>query len=249
MEGNEGDRIPSDADDRIREFFHYGQAGRCISSVTHDVNNFLGAITAYADLIEMDSNLGAEGARMLNEIVEGARRCSTLLNSLVMVTRLERDDTTILDPVVLMESVVDLRRHYIKKQSVTLQTSYPRSCASISANQPRLAAGLLALVMNALEAVDDSSDGRIRLAIDSSEDMLNFYVWNSGPELSTEELTKLLHPYVSTRPGCHVGLGLDLARSAAEYHGGALEYAPEYGFRLSVSKSLAAIMRHEDVVR
>ena len=38
--------------------FRASQVGSCVSSVTHDVNNYLGAILAYADLLGMSGNVG-----------------------------------------------------------------------------------------------------------------------------------------------------------------------------------------------
>jgi C4-dicarboxylate-specific signal transduction histidine kinase len=129
--------------------------------------------------------------------------------------------------------------------SVTLETHYPECAPSISANQPRLAAGLLALIMNALEAIEGLEHPVMRVTIETSPENMYFRVWNSGPIILAEDMARNLTPYVSTREGCHIGLGLDLARNAALFHGGALTYDPESGFCLAISKFGAQIANTE----
>ncbi|NIA16378.1 MAG: hypothetical protein GWP08_20145, partial [Nitrospiraceae bacterium] len=65
--------------DRVALLFRYGQVGRCVSSVTHDVNNVLGAIQAYSELLDLDENLSDESRRMTMQIGEGVAKCSALL--------------------------------------------------------------------------------------------------------------------------------------------------------------------------
>ena len=60
-----------DARERLTRLFRHAQVGRSVSSVTHDLNNYLGAIMAYAELAGMDKGISADTARMLGEGRDG----------------------------------------------------------------------------------------------------------------------------------------------------------------------------------
>ena len=66
------------ADDETREklarLYRYAQVGHCVSSVTHDVNNFLGAVLAYAELVGLEKNQTPEALRMLGEVMSAVRK-------------------------------------------------------------------------------------------------------------------------------------------------------------------------------
>jgi signal transduction histidine kinase len=62
---------------QLESLLHQAQTGRNINNVTHDVNNLLGAIMAYAELIEMDSD-DPEVNRMLREIVTAVEKGSAI---------------------------------------------------------------------------------------------------------------------------------------------------------------------------
>ena len=85
MEDNTIDQIDLNTDagrEKLTLLFRYAQIGRCVNSVTHDVNNYLGAIMAYAELIGLDAQLPDDSQRMIGEIVSAVRKSSDLINNL-----------------------------------------------------------------------------------------------------------------------------------------------------------------------
>lgn len=89
---------------------------------------------------------------------------------------------------------------------------------------------LVNLVRNAIEAMQDLSVERRRLAIQScSEDgLICIRVKDSGPGISPEHLSRLFEPFFTTKRG-GMGLGLSISRSIMEAHGGTLSAEPTAG--------------------
>jgi len=222
--------------ERVARLFRYAQIGQCVNSVTHDVNNYLGAIMAYAELVGLEASISNESRRMLGEIVNAVRRSSTLVGNLTDVARKERPDVRIMLPDQLVERVLDLRRYDIKVINAQIDTCYEEGISSIAIDLPKMEQALIYLVANAIEAVEGCETRRIRLAIHSTEDAVVITFWNSGPTVQEAHRETIFDRFFTTKDGLHLGLGLPISREVAQYHGGTLTYDPETGFVMTIPK-------------
>ena len=218
--------------DRVTALFRYAQVGLCVNSVTHDINNYLGAILAYAELVDMSEALSPEGRRMMREIIEGVRRCTSLLNPLTVIARREKPSVTVVDPVRLLEQVVELRSHDLRFQRIQLDQESAPDVPSFVADHPKLELALMYLLTNACEAVD--GDKRVRVGVHYADDLYTFTFWNSGSPLPDDAPEAIFHPFTTAKDGSHLGLGLAMARDIAAQHDGTLTYSPAQGFVMAL---------------
>lgn len=227
--------------DRLMRVFRYTHIGQCVNSVTHDVNNFLGAIMAYAELVGLDEGLTAESRRMLDEIISAVRKSSALVSNLTDVARRERPDVRILDPAQVLSRVIDLRRYDIKVSRIHLETDLSDDVtAAVAVDLPKLQQALMCLVTNAVEQLDGQDQAQLHLRVAKDDDAVRIRVWNSGPGVPEEDRERMYEPFFTTKDGAHLGLGLTLAREVAALHDGELVYDDEAGFvlHLPVKNSL-----------
>ncbi|MBM3289324.1 MAG: HAMP domain-containing histidine kinase [Candidatus Hydrogenedentes bacterium] len=223
-----------DARDRLHRLFRHAQVGRSVSSVTHDLNNYLGAIMAYAELVGMDEGLGADSARMLGEVVNAVKKSSALVASLTDVARKEKPDVRVMDPVQLAERVLDLRRYDLRVANIALETRYDDGLPLLSINLPRLQLALMYLISNAIEALDGREKKNLAINVSKTGDgVAIMFADNAGP-IADDVQSEMFDPFYTTKGVDHLGLGLTLARIAVEEHGGALDYTPDTAFTLTL---------------
>ena len=223
-----------DARARLTRLFRHAQVGRSVSSVTHDLNNYLGAIMAYAELAGMDKGISADTARMLGEVVTAVKKSSGLVAGLTDVARKEKPDVRIMDPAQLIERVLDLRRYDLRVANVTLTTDYAPNLPLLSINLPRLQLALMCLVSNAIEAMDGTERKKLSVNADKSDDGVSIALKDSGAPIPEELSEQIFTPFYTTRGVDHLGLGLSVARATVEDHGGTLEYDPGNGFVIAL---------------
>lgn len=224
--------------ERIEPLFRYAQVGRCVNSVTHDVNNYLGAMLAYMELIAMDGTLSDESRLMLDDMTGALRKCTDLVASMTGIARKGRPVATLTDPGKIVAQVKALRDYSCRVAGAVLEVQCDEPLSSVIVNAPQLVQALLYVVMNAEEAVVSAPAAQrvIRLHVRDAGDSIDIAVWNSGPEVPEADRDRIFEQFYTTKETEHLGLGLTFARETAMEHGGTLSYTPAEGFVFSLPK-------------
>lgn len=223
-----------DAQQRVARLFRYGQVGQCVNSVTHDINNLLGAIIAYAELIAMHDDVSAESQRMLNEIISGVRKCNHLVTCLTAIARPEQPNVSVADPGTLMEHMLLVRQYDFRLASVKLDVQYDDSLPTLAVDQPRLELALLYLINNALEEAGTRADKHVSVRVVRAADGVAYEVCNAGGPIAEAAQERMFDYFYSTKDSHHLGMGLPIAREIARQHSGELTYDAARGFVLQL---------------
>ena len=104
---------------------------------------------------------------------------------------------------------------------------------------------ILNLIMNAIEAMSEISEGSRELLINTSIDApgsVIVAVRDSGPGLSPATLARIFEAFYTTKAS-GLGIGLSICRSIVEAHGGRLQSEPNPGGGAIFRFTLAGIGR------
>ena len=229
--------LPSAQDlQRSAKTFRYAQIGRCVNSVAHDMNNYLGAIMAYAELVGLEDSLNEESSRMLQEILQAVRKSTSLISNLTDIARKMRPDIRVVDLVQLVENVVELRNYDVKVSGAHIEMDCPNDAGAMAVDLPELERAMISLLNNAIEALENADEKRIRLWLHDEGERVEFGVWNSGADIPEDLHDVIFQPFFTTKDDTHLGLGLFVAREIAALHGGDLSYEPGKGFVMRLPK-------------
>ncbi|MCC6142927.1 MAG: HAMP domain-containing histidine kinase [Candidatus Hydrogenedentes bacterium] len=222
--------LQSDAfQQRLMLLFRHAMVGRCVNGVTHDVNNYLGAVLAYAELIGYEENLSAESRRMLDEIVDGIKRSSDLMGTLTGIARKDRQRVSLTHIEELLRHTVQLQQYNNRLAQTQVETVFHETPRAVPANAPRLELAFQALLLNAMEAVEGAPRRIIRIRTDYDASCCTVEFWDSGSGMGGESAENYFAPFTTTKDEFHLGLGLAFARQVVQEHGGTLAYQPGTG--------------------
>jgi signal transduction histidine kinase len=113
-------------------------------------------------------------------------------------------------------------RSELLRNGVSLQTELAQGLPVIQGDRIQLQQIVLNMIMNAVEAMSEASNGPRDLLISTAEDMSKgvlVTVRDSGPGLSPENRDRLFDAFYTTKSG-GMGMGLSICRSIIEAHGG-----------------------------
>jgi signal transduction histidine kinase len=111
---------------------------------------------------------------------------------------------------------------------VEIERGYEPELPTIAAYGSELNQVWMALLENALDAIDDN--GRIKLVARRSGDMLLIEVWDNGLGIPKDQQDRIFEPFFTTKPtGSALGLGLDTAQRIVRRHRGFIHVQSEPG--------------------
>ncbi|MFP4172992.1 MAG: sensor histidine kinase [Candidatus Hydrogenedentota bacterium] len=234
--GHLDDLRSDDVRPRLEAVYYKAEAGRCLNGVAHDLNNYLGTILAYAEILSLDVE-DEDGKRSISEIIGSVRRCAKLANKLNGIARPEKANVSLVDLDTLVKEICELRAYDFRAAGVTLRTNLSGGF-SLIADAPKLEMAVVSLLSNALEnaALGDAKPVT-EVSVAAEEDGGVLTVWDSGPPVPESEWDAIFEPFYTKRDGAHIGLGLHVVRQIAAYHDGGVSYHPGHGARLWLPRS------------
>ena len=120
--------------------------------------------------------------------------------------------------------IMALTRSEAAKQGVTLRTQLAEGLPSIQGDRVQLQQVVLNLILNAIEAMSQTSDGARDLLVSSAldgTDCVQIGVRDSGPGFAPGTLEHVFVPFYTTK-ATGLGMGLAICRSIISVHGGRL---------------------------
>lgn len=210
-----------------------GLAGR----IAHEYNNLLSAVQGNAELALLNLSLDSSTRYSLEQIRDSSRRAADLTRQVqALASRRAGEEMVPLSLSQLIRDSADLLRVSVSR-NCRLDYQLDSALLKIHGDASRLRQMLVALVMNASEAMgDEGGEIRIRTFGGSAapDDRVYLEVEDTGPGIEPALKENIFSPFFSTK-GTRRGLGLAAARAIANAHGAAIEALPGRGglFRVS----------------
>ena len=208
-----------------------------LSGISHNYNNLLAPLVSLAPLLQKSAEIGdMEEVRDIAGDLEGQLSKLKSFNDKVGLVRQAPQSGDKFAPVQqVLEPVAELFACSLPLR-VTFQLNMNPVAGKAQISAGRLDDALLALLMNAREAVEKKDGaGEIQLKVtlgrDLGEELVCVSVTDNGGGLRAEELEKAFLPFYSTKSTVASGLGLPLARKIVTEVGGTLQLSnrPEVG--------------------
>lgn len=205
-----------------------------IGVASHELRTPVTSLTLSAQLL----HTGAAGplTPTQQEIVEAQRedlaRLQRLMRDLLDITRLEAGTTPLRrEPVAPMELLCAAARAVeaeAASRSVRLDVPSAVRAPSVQADRAQIGRVLANLLSNAVRHTPPG--GRVSLRAQTQGGQVRFAVRDNGPGIPAEHLTRIFERFYQL-PGSTggAGLGLAIARSIVEAHGGAISALSEPG--------------------
>jgi signal transduction histidine kinase len=202
-------------------------AGELTAAIAHEINQPLGAVQTNADTAEVILQAGGDRREDLLRLVGRIRndnlRASEVIKRLRALLARHEAQRQPLDLNVVLSSVEAFLRSELQRREMTLTPRSAATPARILGDETQIQQVLINLIMNAMDALTNAPVGRrlILVEVERAAGINSVSVKDQGPGFADGDLSKLFDSFFSTKK-TGMGLGLSIARSIVEAHGGTI---------------------------
>jgi signal transduction histidine kinase len=213
---------------RMAELAHVNRrtvAGELTASISHELNQPLGATLINAEAIQLMLNTQPLN---LNEIKQTAadikrdnerasevlRRLRSLLKKAPFEPKLVDLRSVVQDTTLLIDPVMRLRK-------VSLSSNIPDIALRCNADPVQLQQVIINLILNAADAVEEVSPERRQIAVGLRREATEAEIWISdrGPGIPADKINEIFEPFMTSKKG-GMGMGLSIVRTIVQAHRG-----------------------------
>ena len=221
--------------------------GQLAAGVAHELNNPLGTILLYTNLLQRKITDRTDLSHDLNLLVEEAKRCKKIVGGLLDFARQNR---VRMEPV----NVGELLRHILatsfqasrlEEKGVVLLCEDQTPDAAADIDRDQMTQVLVNLVKNAVEAMEGTG-GQVRVKAEELADngRVHISVADQGCGIPVEDRERVFQPFFTTKSiGKGVGLGLPICYGIVKMHHGTIWYDSAVGsgtqFHIELPKTQA----------
>lgn len=223
--------------DHMLQVEKMASVGKMAAVVAHEINNPLAGILTYAKLLRkwmeagtLDESKVTEAKQCLDLIVGESRRCGDIVRNLLVFSRAAPMNIESADINAVVDQCVRLVRHQLEMAGIEERLELEDSLPMVQCDPAQIEQVLLALVMNAIDAMPRGGTLWLRTGMNSTGDEMQITVRDDGMGIPPEFLPSIFEPFQTTKEKGHgVGLGLAVSRGIIERHYGRIDVQSELG--------------------
>jgi signal transduction histidine kinase len=215
---------------RTRELAHVARTatvGELAAALAHEIRQPLTAILINSQtalrLIESQPARDLEGVRdILQQLVSDGRRAGEVIQRMRMFASKNEVPRGLIDLNAVVREAVQLVRHDTIRRRAEIRFALSDDPLVVFGDRVQLQQVVLNIVINALEAVEQSPQSARLVTIESSRAAQHtalLTVRDTGPGVPEDRLESIFAPFVTTKKN-GMGMGLAISRTIVEAHGG-----------------------------
>lgn len=202
--------------------------GQLAAGVSHEIDNPVGIILGYAELLLEDTPDGDPRAEDLQAIIDECKRCRRITGGLLGFARGNLGSYEPMNLSRLVRETVDSLRPQKTFRGIAVDLHLGSTPVVVEGDADQIRQVLVNLLLNAAQAMQGSGSLQVVLS-DRGEDC-QLCISDSGPGIPDELHDKIFEPFFSTKErGAGTGLGLSICRRLVEDHGGHLTVTSKPG--------------------
>jgi two-component system sensor histidine kinase DctS len=226
--------------DRLQATARLATVGEMASLLSHELNQPLSAISAFAEgsLNLLDTAAEGDGAlrdammrEAAMEIRDQAERAGRVIQSVHNFVRRREGLRASVAPTALIDSILPLVKLQARKSQTLIAVDVAPDTPNVTCDGAMVEQVLLNLARNGIQSLEALPAGRdrvltlrVRRVDGAAAPRVQFSVIDGGAGIAAEVAAQLFAPFFTTRSE-GMGLGLSVCRTIVEQHGGTLSFS------------------------
>jgi PAS domain S-box-containing protein len=199
-----------------------------LANMSHEIRTPMNGILGFTDLLSEPNLSGEDQEKFISIIQKSGKRMLDTVNNIIEISKIETSQVSItLNEININKHLYTLcsffEQEATKKGNVLeLENLLPKEEAAILLDKVKIDSVLTNLINNAIKF---TTEGKIQIGVVRKNEFLQFYVRDSGAGIPENKLGVIFDRFMQAELGISrgyegSGLGLSIAKSYIEMHGG-----------------------------
>jgi len=206
---------------QLRHSDRLATIGMLAAGVAHELNEPLGNILGFAQLVKKNSEVSASAKEDIAKIETASLQAREIIQKLLVFARQRPPKKMRLDLNQVVQDSLYFFEARCAKEGIELVHALSSNLPEITADPVQLNQVMVNLVVNALQSM--SGTGKITIATRFCNHNVHLIVEDTGAGMSKEVLEKIFVPFFTTKDvGQGTGLGLPVIHGIVTAHSGSI---------------------------
>jgi two-component system NtrC family sensor kinase len=188
--------------------------GKLAAGIAHEINNPLGGILIYSNLLLEDTGEKSPHYDNLKKIVKETSRCKNIVKGLLEFARPKEPEMSLINMNDIVESSLAIMERQTLFQNININKTYTSDLPKIVADKAQLQQVFVNIILNAAEAMDGKGLLTLSTSLNADGSYIEVQFSDTGHGIKEEDKKRLFEPFFSTKEvGKGTGLGLAISYS------------------------------------
>ena len=192
--------------------------GELSAGVAHEINNPLGIILGYNQLLLRSEN-DNQKYEDLKTIEKHVKHCKVIVEDLLSFSRSSKPKKKLYNIHEILDDVVGFVKSHTAFNNTDIIKSYSNDIPEICIDAEKIKQVFINLIMNANHAMNFSGNLYIKTTFENEK--IRIDLEDTGEGIDKDNLSRIFDPFFTTKPtGKGTGLGLSVSYGIVKNHGG-----------------------------
>jgi two-component system NtrC family sensor kinase len=206
---------------QLRHADRLSTIGQLSAGVAHELNEPLGSILGFAQLVAKTEGLPDQASRDVEKIIRATLHAREIVKGLMLFARQMPPNIVNVDLNHLVHEGLELLASRWSRGGVELSRDLAPNLPEVAGDPAQLLQVIVNLVLNALQAMPDG--GALRLRTSLAGESVLLVVEDDGEGMSEDVARQAFIPFFTTKDvGEGTGLGLSVVHGIVTAHGGSI---------------------------
>lgn len=217
-------------EEQIAQADKLASIGQLSAGIAHEINNPLGIILGYTQLLIRNEKADTEKFDDLKTIEKHVRSCKSIVEDLLNFARSSKPNENVIRLDEAMEDVLNFIQQHAGLDNIRIQKKYDSAVPDMRLDEKKIKQVFMNLIMNAKHAIGEKGSLTISTGYRPEEGHVVVKISDTGHGIEKKNLARIFDPFYTTKPtGEGTGLGLSVSYGIVKNHGGDILVESEVG--------------------
>jgi two-component system NtrC family sensor kinase len=214
--------------EQLRHADRLATIGQLSAGVAHELNEPIGGILGFAQLLQKDSGLSNQAKMDIEKIMTASLHAREVIKKLMLFARQMPPQKTQVNLNQIVKDGLYFLESRCAKEGIKVVREFSPSLPDVKADPSQMTQVLVNIVVNAIQAMPNG--GKLTIRTLFTDKFVTLVVEDTGTGMEENIMNQIFQPFFTTKDvGVGTGLGLSVVYGIVTSHGGSIDVGSKVG--------------------